>query len=67
MKVKSESDYDLAIEASIVRIMKKNKEMKVSDLVVQVQMESPQFQTNICQIKSLIEKLIKLEYIERDT
>lgn len=34
--MKSESDYDLAIEASIVRIMKKNKEMKVSDLVVQV-------------------------------
>ncbi|CAD8116204.1 unnamed protein product [Paramecium sonneborni] len=62
-------DKDLAIEAAIVKIMKKQKEMQFSDLVIQVQghmKKNQNVEIPFAQIKQMIERLQRNEYLERD-
>ncbi|CAD8193838.1 unnamed protein product [Paramecium pentaurelia] len=68
-QVVSVYDKDLAIEAAIVKIMKKQKEMQFSDLVIQVQghmKKNQNVEIPFAQIKQMIERLQRNEYLERD-
>jgi len=64
---KVELNRDYSIDSAIVRIMKSRKEMKFTELQVEVIKQlSKIFQATTQQIKKRMEALIEKEYIERD-
>ena len=61
-----EDDRTVAIEASIVRIMKTRKQLRHTDLIGEVLKQLQFFRPQPKSVKRCIERLIDREYLERD-
>jgi hypothetical protein len=65
-KEKVEGNRKIAVESHLIRIMKTNKTMLASELIVGVQASLHMFKPQAKFIKECIEGLIEREYLIRD-